>query len=53
MQINPDWPEAYRTALLDITATNNAENVDKLMTEIELTAAEVDTVCLCRHYKTQ
>ena len=37
MQINPDWPEAYRTALFDITATSNAENVDKLLTEIELT----------------
>ena len=44
MQINPDWPEVYRTVLLNITATSNAEHVDKLMTEIELTAAEVDAI---------
>ena len=44
MQINPDWTEVYRTALLNITATSNAEHVDKLMTEIELTAAEVDAI---------
>ena len=44
MQINPDWPEVYRTALFNITATSNAEHVDKLMTEIELTAAEVDAI---------
>ncbi|CAL8292722.1 unnamed protein product [Arctogadus glacialis] len=44
MQINPDWPEVYRTALLNITATSNAEHVDKLMTEIELTTAEVDAI---------
>ena len=44
MQINPDWTEVYRTALLNKTATSNAEHVDKLMTEIELTAAEVDAI---------